>query len=239
MKTICPHCYQQYDVEDNFLQQKVTCSVCNQDFTVGKARFCPDCGTINPAHYFKCRQCGKELPAQRTAQPPQRTFSTYQPTYQARVSSAETVSRITRWGLDGLAWTLAVPVIGLWYLIAEKCARPYAPVFWPIVSGVSASVIYAAVTWPALSLILQLANPNAKIVWSIYKKISMGIATVIWIGVLIFWIIDTIKSPSGLYIGCLICYLCVLITIPTAWKLAIIRAQEDMGWDPDQETDDD
>ena len=67
----------------------------------------------------------------------------------------------------------------------------------------------------------------------------MGIATMIWIGLPIFWIIDAIKSPSGLRIGPLIFYLLTLTTIPTAWKLAIIRDQEDMGWEPDQENDDD
>ena len=111
MKTICPHCYQKYNVEDNFLQQKVVCSVCKQNFTVEKAKFCADCGTINPMQYIKCRQCGKMFPPQRTAPPPQKTFSTYQTTYQTRVSSAETVSRITRWGFDILALILAVPLI--------------------------------------------------------------------------------------------------------------------------------
>lgn len=237
MKTICPHCYQKYNVEDNFLQQKVVCSVCKQNFTVEKAKFCADCGTINPMQYIKCRQCGKMFPPQRTAPPPQKTFSTYQTTYQTRVSSAETVSRITRWGFDILALILAVPLIVLWFQIVKIWDKPLAPAFWPIVAA--AVIFYIAGTWPAFSLILQLANPNAKIVWSLYKKISMGIATMIWIGLPIFWIIDAIKSPSGLRIGPLIFYLLTLTIIPTAWKLAIIRDQEDMGWEPDQENDDD
>ena len=236
MKTVCPHCYQKYNVEDNFLQQKVVCSVCKQNFTVEKAKFCADCGTINPMQYIKCRQCGKEFPPQRTAPPPQRTFSTCQTTYQTRVSSAETVSRITRWGFDILALILACPIIVFFWSLDESY-KSRTPAFWLIVAA--AVIFYIAVTWPAFSLVVQLANPNAKIVWSLYKKISMGIATMIWIGLTIFWIIDAIKSPSGLRIGPLIIYLLTLTTIPTAWKLAIKRAQEDMGWEPDQETDDD
>lgn len=236
MKTICPHCYQKYNVEDNFLQQKVICSICKQNFTVEKAKFCADCGTINPMQYIKCRQCGKEFPPQRTAPPPQRTFSTCQTTYQTRVSSAETVSRITKYGFNMLASVLAVPVFTfIWSL--DESYKSFPPAFWLIIAA--AVIFYIAATWPAFSLVVQLANPNAKIVWSLYKKISMGIATMTWIVVLIFWIIDTIKSPSGLYIGPLITYLLTLTTIPTAWKLAIKRAQEDMGWEPDQETDDD
>ena len=176
MKTVCPHCNQEYDVEENFLQQEVTCSVCNQDFTVGKAKICTDCGTINPAQAFKCRQCGNVLLALRTAESPQRIISTFhKTTHRARVSSAETLSRFTRLRLAFLGFSLTIPVIALWFRIFLG----YGIFSAPGVLMASVSVIYVAVIWPALSLISQLANPNVKIVWSIYKKISMGIATLL------------------------------------------------------------
>ena len=37
MRTICPHCNQEYDVTDEYLNQTVTCTVCNKNFIVEKA----------------------------------------------------------------------------------------------------------------------------------------------------------------------------------------------------------
>lgn len=59
MKTVCPHCTQEFEVPDNYESQEVTCTVCNQNFVVRKAKFCPECGTINSFQTFNCKKCGK------------------------------------------------------------------------------------------------------------------------------------------------------------------------------------
>lgn len=62
MKTICPYCYQDFEVPDNYLNLLVTCSACQKNFTVQKGKFCSECGTINPAQASSCRQCQCEFP---------------------------------------------------------------------------------------------------------------------------------------------------------------------------------
>ncbi|HCG27251.1 MAG TPA: hypothetical protein DER70_16890 [Lentisphaeria bacterium] len=61
----------------------------------------------------------------------------------------------------------------------------------------------------------------------------MSIASVVWVGILIFWIIDAIISPSGLQIGLLLVSLLSLFSVPPAWRLIKTRAQEDENWEPD------
>jgi len=62
MKTICPHCYQDYDVTEDFLNQEVNCTVCKKAFTVRKMKLCSECGTPNPAQALMCRQCKHDFP---------------------------------------------------------------------------------------------------------------------------------------------------------------------------------
>ena len=60
MKTICPHCMQEYpDTPDDYLGMTFECPVCHQEFVCEKAKFCPECGAIHPAKALKCSQCGK------------------------------------------------------------------------------------------------------------------------------------------------------------------------------------
>lgn len=61
MKTICPHCHQNYDVPDDYLQQEVTCEKCQKDFIVTQAKNCPRCDAENPQQAFQCRQCHAEF----------------------------------------------------------------------------------------------------------------------------------------------------------------------------------
>ena len=61
MKTVCPHCLQQYDVPENYLQQEVSCEKCRKDFIVTLAKSCPHCNAENPQQAFQCRQCHAEF----------------------------------------------------------------------------------------------------------------------------------------------------------------------------------
>ena len=61
MKTVCPHCLQDYDVPDDYLQQEVSCEKCRKDFIVILAKSCPCCNAENPGQEFHCRQCHAEF----------------------------------------------------------------------------------------------------------------------------------------------------------------------------------
>ncbi len=57
MKTICPNCYQKYNVSDEDQGKELTCEKCQRDFVAGKAKFCPECGIANTDSAAKCRKC--------------------------------------------------------------------------------------------------------------------------------------------------------------------------------------
>lgn len=61
MKTVCPNCYQKYEVPEDYIQKEVTCEKCNFGFFVNKAKFCPECGGANPAQSFECWKCHTEF----------------------------------------------------------------------------------------------------------------------------------------------------------------------------------
>ena len=63
MKTICPHCKQEYpETPDEYLGMTLQCSVCQKEFVCEKPKFCSECGTTNPSKAIKCSQCGKFFP---------------------------------------------------------------------------------------------------------------------------------------------------------------------------------
>jgi hypothetical protein len=70
MKTICPKCFQEYDIADEMKDQEVSCGICQQQFTAKLAKDCPRCGTANPALRTLCRRCNSRLPMQRNANSP-------------------------------------------------------------------------------------------------------------------------------------------------------------------------
>ena len=63
MKTICPHCKQEYpETPDEYLGMTLQCSVCQKEFVCEKPKFCSECGKSSPAKALKCSQCGKFFP---------------------------------------------------------------------------------------------------------------------------------------------------------------------------------
>jgi len=57
MKTVCPECHKIYEVPDDYLDQTVTCTKCQKNFTVTKAKFCSECGAANFAQAVQCYAC--------------------------------------------------------------------------------------------------------------------------------------------------------------------------------------
>jgi len=63
MKTICPHCKQEFpETPDEYLGTTLECPACGKEFVCGKPKFCTECGAVSPADALKCRQCGKSFP---------------------------------------------------------------------------------------------------------------------------------------------------------------------------------
>jgi len=75
MKTICPHCKQEFpETPDEYLGTTLECPVCQKEFVCEKAKFCSECGAASAAGALKCARCGKFFPAtpQKPASPPVR-----------------------------------------------------------------------------------------------------------------------------------------------------------------------
>lgn len=64
MKTLCPFCFKKYEVDDEFLNQEISCPNCNQFFQVQQTRVCPACQKSNLHDATFCRQCNAPLPVQ-------------------------------------------------------------------------------------------------------------------------------------------------------------------------------
>lgn len=233
MKTFCPHCNQEYDIDSSFLNQEVNCGVCKQNFIAGQAKFCIDCGTICPAEALTCRKCGKQflMPQTVNSARPQ----TMTPVNMPRVSSAEELSRIQKRGIDLLIFTLYLPL----FVAIFTCV--IRPMMWGdkvemanLLILIPAGIIYLVVIFPALSLLLRVTNPQSKIVLTTIGKGSMILATVIWVFMFIFLVVDSITSPSGVQFVLLFMSLLGLLAVPSTWRLIRTRAEEDMDWEPDE-----
>jgi len=73
MKTICPHCNQEYpETPDEYLGTTCECTVCHKDFVIEKVVYCMQCGIDNAKRAPRCRECGKSFggaPAQEPDSP--------------------------------------------------------------------------------------------------------------------------------------------------------------------------
>ncbi len=66
MKTICPHCHQEFpETPDEYLGQTLECTVCHNEFICEKPKFCSECGAMNTARAITCHQCGNSFPVMR------------------------------------------------------------------------------------------------------------------------------------------------------------------------------
>lgn len=61
IKTVCPNCYQKYNVPEDYIQKEVTCDKCQYKFFVTRAKKCSHCKAENPAQAFHCWKCNTEF----------------------------------------------------------------------------------------------------------------------------------------------------------------------------------
>ncbi|MBO4490818.1 MAG: SEL1-like repeat protein [Lentisphaeria bacterium] len=70
MKTICPHCKQEFpEIPDEYLNMSLECTVCHKNFICRKPKFCAECGGSNLPDAIKCIRCGKLFPVIPTPMP--------------------------------------------------------------------------------------------------------------------------------------------------------------------------
>lgn len=61
MKTVCPFCFQVYELADSSVNQLATCPACRNDFAVIEAKDCPVCRCKNPGNSITCWKCNTKL----------------------------------------------------------------------------------------------------------------------------------------------------------------------------------
>lgn len=70
MKTICPHCKQEFpDIPNEYLNMSLECPVCHKNFICRKPKFCAECGGANLPVAITCARCGKLFPVIPTPMP--------------------------------------------------------------------------------------------------------------------------------------------------------------------------
>lgn len=57
MVTLCPHCGAMYNIGDEYHNQPLTCSYCNNAFNAAAAQICPACNTPNHPGVPACAAC--------------------------------------------------------------------------------------------------------------------------------------------------------------------------------------
>jgi ribosomal protein L40E len=110
LKTVCSHCYQNYDVSPDLLNQEVVCENCLENFTVTRAKTCPICGFLNPAQAFNCWSCQKPFQIEFEKEP--------SPVKSIRNQEEENKSPKSNW-----EYTIWWPGVLIWiiYMIMTNC----------------------------------------------------------------------------------------------------------------------
>lgn len=235
MKTICPHCNQEYlETPDEYLGMTLQCSVCQKEFVCEKAKFCPECGAIHHAKAKQCTQCGKILlavPQLKPEPPPVQNYNSEDYTHHSsrktfRISSADNLSF---WDKAGINWCIIVGVT--------------APLLFCIVPLVRGSIILAVCLLPAsiicfhgACLLNSAKNPKKKIYWTPYRKFVLTASCLCFIllGIAICIVVVIEGNPKGLFVTFPIT-VCGIFGSILGWKLFNTRAEEDIDYEESEE----
>ena len=84
MKISCPHCQQNYEVDESYAGQNVQCQNCGNEFSVNASpvvmlptKKCPMCGEEILAVAKKCKHCGEYLDSNETSAKKPKDFGIY------------------------------------------------------------------------------------------------------------------------------------------------------------------
>lgn len=230
MKTICPHCNQEYlETPDEYLGMTLQCSVCQKEFVCEKAKFCPECGAIHHAKAKQCTQCGKILlavPQLKPEPPPVQNYNSEDYTHHSsrktfRISSAENLSFLDKAGIN--------------WCILEGCASP-------LVFGLALfryGILFAVCSMPIAFILchgaclLDLAKqPDKKIYWTPYRKFVLTASCLYFIllGIAICTVVVIEGNPKGLFVTFPIT-VCGIFGSILGWRLFNTRAEEDIDYE--------
>ena len=220
MKTICPHCKQEFpETPDEYLGMTFECPVCQKEFVCEKPKFCSECGAINPAKALKCAQCGKFFPLM-PPQPVSPPVQNYDSEDYAPHSSRKTV-RIS-----------SAEYLSFW----DKCSMTICEI-----EGISTIVFppLAIIGVHGAYLFSTAQNPHKKIFWTPYRKFVMlafcWYCGLIGIALLCLNIAGLIKGNwQVLLYGLPLSYLHVKGAI-AGWNLFSTRAEEDIDYEESEE----
>ena len=220
MKTICPHCNQEFpETPDEYLGMTLECPVCQKEFVCEKPKFCSECGAINPAKALKCAQCGKFFPLM-PPQPVSPPVQNYDSEDYAPHSSRKTV-RIS-----------SAEYLSFW----DKCSMTICEI-----EGISTIVFppLAIIGVHGAYLFSTAQNPHKKIFWTPYRKFVMlafcWYCGLIGIALLCLNIAGLIKGNwQVLLYGLPLSYLHVKGAI-AGWNLFSTRAEEDIDYEESEE----
>jgi len=236
---MCPHCNQEYNVEDNFLKLEVTCTVCNQNFTVNKAKFCADCGTVNPAQAFKCRQCATDfpLPQTKTVIEASQNVAPVSQHEEQRVSSAELISPFEKFSIRA-----AFLIIAMIFFFLPTIGCIYFAIFFfsPMSSELPGKetivfCVFSLVAWflafPAATLLYQVTNAEKKIYLTPYRKISLLVSLPIGGILSVGFLIQSMGVWTGEGAVTIVLSLAAIYGTCVGWKWIKIRAEEDVDYE--------
>lgn len=219
MKTICPHCKQEFpETPDEYLGMTLECPVCQKEFVCEKPKFCSECGAMNPARAITCHQCGNSFPVMRQpASPPVRNYDSEDYTPHSsrktfRISSAENLSYWDKCSM------LICEIEGVSTIIVPPLA----------IIGIHGAYLFSAAQ-----------NSHKKIYWTPYRKFVMlafcWFCGLTGIALLCLNIAGLMKGNwQVLLYGLPLSYLHVKGAID-GWNLFNTRAEEDIDYEESEE----
>ena len=259
MKSFCPHCNQEFpELPDSYLGMTLECPTCNNQFVCEKAKFCSECGAVNPAKAIKCSRCGAPFlvmprippqmppPVPPAPVPGQSPYGagTPNPSYTSgyysrstyRISSAE---NLTWWVKTGMNWCIVQglflsPLSAVCILIAYFFG---APIFSDLPAIYLAPIVFFAIVNPYGAYLFSLAkDPLRKIYWTPYRKAALITFCIFnffsGLASSIYYLMSDTPQGSLILFPLSICGCCGSIS---GWNLFNTRAAEDVDFEESAE----
>lgn len=171
MKTVCPHCNEEYEVPDNYLQQEAECSMCCKTFTITQTKYCSKCGMPNPMQAFFCGSCQAPfnpitpIPEKKEISEPKK-----------RSSSADSLGTFTYICF----WIFALCYVGAAYGIIGSCiwilGRCFSLNFWLFIVSIFLIIFDAILIvtfYVIVSMTTMVTKSHIKVYWTPLRKVAI------------------------------------------------------------------
>lgn len=233
MKTICPHCKQEYpETPDEYLGITFECPVCHKEFVCEKPKFCSECGACNPAKALKCVQCGKSflvMPPRPVSPPVQNcrpeSYAPRFPRTTVRISSAENLSF---WDKAGINWCIIAGMIAPFL-----CLIPF---FMGKIILAVCLLLPGIICCHGACLLYAVKNPNKKIYWTPYRKFVLTASCFCFVLLgAAFCVNAAISKEVKDLLVTLPLSLCGIFGSIFGWRLFNTRAKEDVDYEESED----